>query len=213
MTKSGANDPSARVRGWGLAIFAIAAWALLATNSAEAQSVQIPDFVLAQVLGPAAAREAELHREPAANPAVNLVAHQMRQNFEDQLVAGVTRPSVELEVHFDFDSEQIREASGAQIEAAAEMLNRYFPQTRFRVAGYTDAAGSDEYNQQLSERRAIAVWQMLVDEHGVNAERLERVGFGEEDPSLEGTDAQRRRVELQILRGDDGANGNGRKRG
>lgn len=202
MTKSTTHDQWFRVRGWGLAIFAIAAWALLATNSAEAQSVQIPDFVMAQVLGPAATRGVEPSRKPAASPAVNLVAHRMRQHFEDQLVAGVNRPSVELEVHFDFDSEQIHEAGGAQIEAAAEMLKVYFPATRFRVAGYTDAAGSDEYNQQLSERRAIAVWQLLIEEHGVNADRLERVGYGEQDPSLEGTDAQRRRVELQIIRGE-----------
>jgi outer membrane protein OmpA-like peptidoglycan-associated protein len=137
-----------------------------------------------------------------ANSAVNLVAHRMRQHFEDQLVAGVSRPSVELEVHFDFDSEEIHSESGPQIEAAAEVLNKHFPAARFRVAGFTDAAGPEKYNQQLSERRAIAVWQVLVEEYGVKADRLERVGFGEEDPSLDATDAQRRRVELQILRNE-----------
>jgi len=200
MRKSQANDPCGRVRGWGLAFFAIAAWALLVTNSADAQEIQIPGFVLAQVLGPAANDEASPDPAPAATAPVNLVAVQMRQHFEDQLVAGVSRPSVELEVHFDFDSEVIHEESAPEIEAAAEVLNKHFPDTRFRVAGFTDTAGSDDYNQQLSERRAIAVWKVLVDEYGVKAERLERVGFGEEDPSLGATDAQRRRVELQILR-------------
>ena len=56
-----------------------------------------------------------------------------------------------------------------------------------------------DYNQALSERRAQAVWQVLVDEYGVEADRLERVGFGE-DGDGEAVDAQRRRVELQILR-------------
>lgn len=204
MSKSKVNDEPIRNRGWALAISAIAAWVLLATNSADAQEIRVPDFVLAQVLG-SAVRVTPAIPESAPSvagegAAVNLVADRMRQNFEDQLVAGVSRPSVELEVRFDFDSEQIHGESDPEIAAAAEVLNKYFPDTRFRVAGFTDAAGSADYNMRLSERRAIAVWKSLVDEHGVNAERLERVGFGEEDPSLAATDAQRRRVELQILR-------------
>ncbi len=204
MSKPHANDSCVRIRAWGLAIFAIGIWALLVTNSAEAQQVQVPSYVLAQVLGSDPAREATPDPAGSDRARVNLVAHQMRQTFEDQLVAGVSRPSIELEVHFDFDSVQIHAESAPEIEAAAEVLNRHFPGTRFRVAGYTDASGAADYNQQLSERRAIAVWQVLVNDHGVVADRLERVGFGEEDPSLEATDAQRRRVELQILREEVG---------
>lgn len=194
------NRPSA----WGLAIFAILAWALLAANAADAQQARIPEVVLAQVLGRASASDVGPSAERGASRSaeVNLVAQRMRADFQDQLVAGVNRPSVELEVHFDFDSDQIHEQSSPQIEAAAEVLNAHFPQTRFRVAGFTDAAGSEEYNQELSERRATAVWQQLVEQHGVRAERLERVGFGEEDPASVESDAQRRRVELQIVRGD-----------
>jgi outer membrane protein OmpA-like peptidoglycan-associated protein len=203
MSRTQANDQRLRARSWGLAVAAIAAWVLLVSNSADAQQIQVPDYVLAQVLGKEAPQAAAPSARPRAHPEVNLVAHQMRQHFEDQMVAGVSRPSVELEVHFDFDSAQLREESSPQIEAAAEVLNQHFPGTRFRVAGFTDAAGSGDYNQKLSERRAIAVWQKMVDEYGVDAERLERVGFGEEDPSLEATDAQRRRVELQILRGEE----------
>lgn len=118
------------------------------------------------------------------------------------MVAGVARPSVELEVHFDFDSDDLHEAATPDIEAAASVLVDHFPNTRFRVAGFTDAAGSADYNLDLSERRARAVYQELVENHGVQADRLESMGFGE-DASEGATDAQRRRVELQILR--DGA--------
>ena len=54
---------------------------------------------------------------PAARPQqkvsakTNLVAHQMRQQFKYQLVAGVSRLSIELEVHFDFDADQIHTES------------------------------------------------------------------------------------------------------
>lgn len=182
-------------RAWILALLAAAAWVGLFARSAEAQTIQVPDVVLAQVLGPEAVAAA-----PAREPAdVERVADQMQQHFRDQLVAGVSRPSVELEVHFDFDSDEIHVESHDHIAAAATVLTDHFPSTRFRVAGYTDPAGDAAYNQSLSERRARAVWQVLVDEYGVEADRLERVGFGE-DGDDEATDAQRRRVELQILR-------------
>jgi outer membrane protein OmpA-like peptidoglycan-associated protein len=205
MPKSDSYPDRNRPRAWGLAIFAILAWALLAANAADAQQFRVPEVVLAQVLGgrpdsPSAAASVEDRASGRAE--VNLVAQRMRADFQDQLVAGVSRPTVELEVHFDFDSDQIHEESGPQIEAAAEVLNDHFPETRFRVAGFTDAAGPEDYNKALSERRATAVWQQLVERHGVAAERLERVGFGEEDPASLESDAQRRRVELQILRSD-----------
>jgi len=199
MTKSEFDENRIRTRSWVFAIIVIAVWCLLATNSADAQQIQVPQIVLAQVLGHDF--EAAPAVAPNPEPAANLVAARIRQQFKDQIVAGVTRPVVELEVHFAFDSDRIDSGSGPQIAAAAQVLNQDFPETRFRVAGFTDAAGSPEYNQQLSERRAIAVWEMLVEQHGVGSDRLERVGFGEDDPSAGGSDAQRRRVELQILRG------------
>ena len=202
MSKPTSYPDRNRPRAWGLAIFAILAWALLATNAADAQQNRVPEVVLAQVLGRPSTPDVvpAPERSSSKSAGVDLVAHRMRVDFEDQLVAGVSRPSVELEVHFDFDSDQIHEESGPQIEAAAAVLNDHFPETRFRVAGFTDAAGPEEYNKALSERRASAVWQQLVEQHGVAPERLERVGFGEEDPASLDSDAQRRRVELQILR-------------
>ena len=186
------------LRGWTLALVAIGAWLLLVTNSAEAQEVQVPEIVLAQVVGHTPERGPAPSAAPA-DPRVVLVALEMRQRFEDQIVAGVARPSVELEVHFDFDSDDLHEAAAPDIEAAASVLVDHFPNTRFRVAGFTDAAGRADYNLQLSERRALAVYQELVEKHGVLADRLVSVGFGE-DATERVTDGQRRRVELQILR-------------
>ncbi|MCP4905199.1 MAG: phosphotransferase [bacterium] len=117
-------------------VSAIMAWALLMTTSSEAEQVQALGFVLARVLGTVEA----LDEEPGASPAVNLAARRMRQDFEDQLVAGVRPPSIELEVHFD--SEEIRLENAPAIEAAAEVLKQHFPELRFLVAGYRDAAGS-----------------------------------------------------------------------
>ena len=183
---------------WIVPILAAAIWFILAANAAEAQEVQVPDFIVAQVLGrapdPAAPRF-------EAAPQVNLVAHRMKMDFQDQLVAGVSQPKVELEVHFDWDSAEISNESAIEVRAAADVLNQYFPATRFRVAGYSDRSGERQYNQVLSEQRAGAVWRALVEEYGVPAERLERIGFGEDDPAADASEADHRRVELQIVRG------------
>jgi len=182
---------------WILALIAVLAWCLLAAGAADAQQTQVPDYVLAQVLGEAAPKRPPMPIE--RDTTVNLVASHMLERFEDQLVAGVERPKVELEVQFDWDSDRIKGENGPQIEAAARVLNVHLPDTRFRVAGYTDASGDADYNLSLSERRAGAVWRALVDEHGVDEARLERVGFGEENPLDGASEEDRRRVELQIL--------------
>ena len=209
MTNYETDEERSQIRGWAMALIAVAAWLFLAANSADAQTMQVPDFVLAQAFGavpeaamPASGPGVKEARGPESMANVDLVANDIRARFEDQLIAGVSQPSVELLVRFEFDSDEIDSESHTQIEAAATVLNRDFPSIRFRVAGFTDTAGDALYNRDLSERRAAAVWQELVEGHGVSADRLERVGYGEDDPSVGADDAQRRRVELQILRGD-----------
>jgi outer membrane protein OmpA-like peptidoglycan-associated protein len=204
MTRTESDESRSPLREWLIALFAAFAWFLLAANATQAQMNQVPDIVLAQVLGTPPPSASQSAPEPASESmaGVRLVAHQMRARFEDQLVAGVSRPCVDLEVHFDFDSDEIQSDSRPRIEAAAQVLNQSFPGIRFRVAGFADALGDAAYNQALSERRAEAVWRELVNTHGVDPDRLERFGFGEDDPSTKAENALRRRVELQILRGD-----------
>jgi len=57
------------------------------------------------------------------------------------------------------------------------------PKAQIRVAGYTSASGTKEYNQKLSERRADAVEAYLIEEGIVDASRLSTIGYGEEDPA------------------------------
>ena len=63
------------------------------------------------------------------------------------------------------------------------------------VAGHTDAAGGDAYNQDLSERRADAIKRYLVDKYGINGTDLVTVGYGEsklKDPSQPVAEVNRR---------------------
>jgi outer membrane protein OmpA-like peptidoglycan-associated protein len=100
------------------------------------------------------------------------------------------------DVFFDFDSAILKPGAYDEIDRTAGVLNRY-PQTMIQVAGHTDSSGSETYNQQLSERRAQAVRDALVN-RGVDPRRLRVIGFGESQP-ISSEPATNRRVELRIV--------------
>ena len=86
-----------------------------------------------------------------------------------------------VEVNFDFNSAAIRPESYRTIGAIADALhNPILLSYGFLVIGHTDAVGSREYNLKLSQRRAEAIREALVDPFGVNSGVLDAVGLGEE---------------------------------
>ena len=108
---------------------------------------------------------------------------------------------VELDVKFDFDKSVVKEDSMADIQSLADFMKQY-PQTSTVVEGHTDSVGSDAYNQGLSERRANAVRDVLVNQYGVEGDRVSSVGYGESRPVADNeTDEGRavnRRVEAAV---------------
>ncbi|MGL4319159.1 MAG: OmpA family protein [Pseudomonas sp.] len=108
---------------------------------------------------------------------------------------------VELDVKFDFDKSVVKEESQADIKALADFMGQY-PQTSTVVEGHTDSKGTDAYNQGLSERRANAVRDVLVNQYGVGSDRVSAVGYGESKPVADNnTDEGRainRRVEAAV---------------
>jgi outer membrane protein OmpA-like peptidoglycan-associated protein len=58
------------------------------------------------------------------------------------------------------------------------------PNAKVRIAGYSSAAGTDVYNQKLSERRATAVKEYLISEGIITPTRLTTIGYGETDPAM-----------------------------
>ena len=101
-------------------------------------------------------------------------------------------------VHFDFNKYNIRPGDAAVLDEAAATLKAN-PNITVDVNGYCDWIGSDAYNLKLSDRRANAVVNYLV-EQGIPASRLVPHGYGKTDfvatnDTPEGR-AQNRRVEL-----------------
>ena len=104
------------------------------------------------------------------------------------------------DVTFDTNSTVLRPGLQSEINRVAGVLNQY-PNTLVRVEGHTDSKGTDVYNMDLSNRRAMAVKNLLV-QRGIVDSRIEAVGYGETLPvATNDTEAGRqrnRRVEIKI---------------
>ncbi len=104
-----------------------------------------------------------------------------------------------VEVDFDFNSAVIKPSSYRTVGAIADALhNPILLGYGFLVIGHTDSVGGREYNIGLSQRRAEAIRDALIDPFGVNPAVLESVGLGEEqlrDPKNP-TSGVNRRVQL-----------------
>lgn len=130
----------------------------------------------------------------------------MRQQLAESEAISVQRQGNNLALNFKSDmvfdtgSADVKGASAADLQQVAKIMNDY-PQTRVMVAGHTDSVGSNESNQKLSERRANAVKNLLVN-NGVNANRIVAKGYGETQPIASNDTAagrqQNRRVKITI---------------
>ncbi|CAM4232993.1 OmpA family protein [Vibrio agarivorans] len=80
---------------------------------------------------------------------------------------------------FALNSAELTEAAQSDLDKLAAFLNKY-PQSNVELVGHTDSSGSDEYNQQLSEKRANAVADALV-ERGISEDRITARGVGESE--------------------------------
>lgn len=100
------------------------------------------------------------------------------------------------EAFFDTNSAALKPGAYTEIDRVASVLNKY-PQTTIQVAGHTDTRGSEQYNMELSQRRADSVKNALV-QRGVDPMRIQSYGYGETQP-ISSSDAMNRRVEIIIL--------------
>jgi outer membrane protein OmpA-like peptidoglycan-associated protein len=100
---------------------------------------------------------------------------------------------------FDFDKADIKPESQQQLQEIAILL-KASPNVRLNVVGHTDNQGQVAYNMDLSRRRAQAVAQALVQNHGIAAGRLTGYGVGPLAPVASNADeagrARNRRTEL-----------------
>ena len=107
-------------------------------------------------------------------------------------------------VMFEYNKAKIKVESNDLLNEVAEIIKKYPSLKKIAVEGHTDADGSEKYNKKLSQKRADAVKKFLI-AAGVEEERLEATGYGEEKPIADNdTDEgkeKNRRVEFNITEG------------
>jgi outer membrane protein OmpA-like peptidoglycan-associated protein len=143
--------------------------------------------------------------EPAASPEETKFVQTIRgrttrslSNTEREEIATMAKdkPNIDLEITFDYNSADISAKSLASVQALGRALTSAdLKGSTFIVAGHTDAAGGDTYNQDLSERRADSIKRYLTDKFGIAGADLVTVGYGKsklKDPSQPMAEANRR---------------------
>ncbi|NNF58544.1 MAG: OmpA family protein [Rhodothermaceae bacterium] len=99
-------------------------------------------------------------------------------------------------IYFDFDRDTLKPTSEPVLQQLREALEAS-PALSVDIEGHTDDVGSEDYNEDLSQRRAAAVVAWLV-EHGINEERLGPVGKGEAEPVADNATADGRALNRRV---------------
>lgn len=135
-----------------------------------------------------------------------LIGHHMDKQAEelrnDLKGAKVQRVGEGIKITFDsglmfaLNSYELTSATKSNLANLAKTLNKY-EDTNILIEGHTDQSGSEDYNLELSRKRALAVAD-YVESLGVKGSRVTTMGYGETQP-LSTVDAENRRVEVAIF--------------
>ncbi|MCG8308984.1 MAG: OmpA family protein [Cytophagales bacterium] len=99
-------------------------------------------------------------------------------------------------IFFEFNSAKLTEESKTELYKIVGFLVDN-PSTKITISGHTDDQGTEDYNMKLSEKRAKAVYDFLINE-GINPEFLTYIGFGESQPLISKTDEESRKMNRRI---------------
>ena len=103
---------------------------------------------------------------------------------------------------FDANKDTFKQQTYPVLQAISAILKEY-PSSKFSIEGHTDSDGSDEFNERLSDSRAIAVKKYLI-EQGIDEFRLSAIGYGESKPidtnKTKAGKANNRRVEVKLVK-------------
>lgn len=101
---------------------------------------------------------------------------------QSQAQAPVSAKTISMEIQFKLNSAELTEQALAQLAPLGAALNsNELAGLSFMLEGHTDASGSEQYNLQLSQRRAKSVGQYLRQNYAVDPSYLQLIGKGEMD--------------------------------
>jgi outer membrane protein OmpA-like peptidoglycan-associated protein len=169
----------------------------------------------AQAAAEKARNEAQNARTEAQNAQTEAQAAQAQlakeqeesRRLAGELQAAQTTRGIVLtlgDVLFDTGRSDLKPGAERTIEKLTSFLSEN-PERKVQVEGFTDSQGTDEYNQQLSQRRADAVAEAII-QRGIESQRVRARGYGEEFPVAgndnAGSRQRNRRVEVVISNSD-----------
>jgi OmpA-OmpF porin, OOP family len=106
--------------------------------------------------------------------------------------------SIALNVQFDTGKHAVKPEYDGQLSKVAEFLKSY-PESRAEIEGHTDSMGSAASNTALSQRRADAVRQALIDRFGADGGRLTAKGYGPDKPLADNGTAEGRAQNRRVI--------------
>ncbi len=120
---------------------------------------------------------------------------------EREQIASITpkRPTVDLDINFDYNSASLTPQVEPQLDNLGKALtSSELTGSVIMLGGHTDAKGTDDYNQGLSERRAETVKRFLIQKYRIPAKNLISAGYGKKGPKNPNDlfAAENRRVEI-----------------
>jgi len=130
-------------------------------------------------------------------PVTNLPATNTRPEVTAAYKAEVDKVG-SATIFFDVNSAVIKDSELTKLERVVDIIRR-FPEARITINGYTDSTGSPEYNLKLSEKRANAVLDRLINGYRVNPTQVILNGFGDAN-AMPGASSYDRRVDLQWVK-------------
>jgi OmpA-OmpF porin, OOP family len=113
-------------------------------------------------------------------------------------VRKVEKITLAADAYFDFDKATLKPAGRAKLDEVVEKMRKYENVEAIHVTAYTDRIGTDSYNLKLSDRRARAVMNYLVD-HGISAGKIDARGMGEANPVVSCEGVRRRAALIKCL--------------
>jgi OOP family OmpA-OmpF porin len=136
---------------------------------------------------PISRREAIVEPTPESKVEEKVVILASEPKVDEQVKVAATEPKMIIlaleDVHFDFDRSTLKPEAQAILKRNVQLLKEN-PKAQIRIAGYTSASGTEAYNQKLSERRARAVQEYLINEGVITPERLSTIGYGKTNPAV-----------------------------
>jgi outer membrane protein OmpA-like peptidoglycan-associated protein len=206
------SNTSARSGFNALRTIAMISVALSLTAGIAAAAEEVTSDQILRALAPKKPLTRGLSMTPPAEPAVNAAEGKFVDSLrnrstrslsigEREQIAAVAqaKPAIDLEITFDYNSANISKKSQSAVQALGKALSSDdLKGSTFVVAGHTDAVGGEEYNQDLSERRADAIKRYLTYKYGIVGADLVTVGYGKGKPKagVAPTDPSNRRVQV-----------------